>query len=193
MTDFPAAFDRFRFSFFEDADSARQGLDVVALASLVGDERERAEQELIGFLPDARAIIGLGVLRSTGAAPPLLRLFEGERSARGVSGLPPEAPSSRSKLLPLAKALWQIRPDPRWPAAIIDVLDSAQEPMERQEAAEALYDVRDPATDRALAKALDDPEPLVRYHAGRGLLAVHGLPAESRDPEHMLFQLMANE
>jgi HEAT repeat protein len=58
-------------------------------------------------------------------------------------------------------ALWRIRPDPRWPAAAIDVLGSATEPIERQEAAEALYDVRDPAAVQALVEALDDPEPLV--------------------------------
>ena len=55
-----AALERFRLSFFEDPDSARQGLDTPALAGLVGEERERAEAMLIAFLPDSRAIIGLG-------------------------------------------------------------------------------------------------------------------------------------
>lgn len=71
-----------------------------------------------------------------------------------------------------AKALWQIRPDPRWLDAVIDVLAAADEPMQRQTAAEALYDVRDPATVPALVRALDDPEGLVRHHAARGLLAL---------------------
>ena len=65
----------------------------------------------------------------------------------------------------LAKALWQIRPDPRWLEAVIEVLASADEPMRRLTAAEALYDFRDPAAVAALVKALDDSEGLVRYHA----------------------------
>jgi hypothetical protein len=35
----------------------------------------------------------------------------------------------------VAKALWQIRPDPRWLEAVTDVLASADEPMQRQTAA----------------------------------------------------------
>jgi hypothetical protein len=46
-----AAFERFRFSFFEDPDSARQGLDTTGLAQLEGEERARAEDMLIRFLP----------------------------------------------------------------------------------------------------------------------------------------------
>jgi hypothetical protein len=52
-----AAFERFCFSFFEDTDSARQGLATVTLASLEGDERARAEDMLIGYLPDSRGIM----------------------------------------------------------------------------------------------------------------------------------------
>jgi hypothetical protein len=188
-----AAFERFRFSFFEDLDSARQGLDTPALAGLFGEERERAEGMLIAFLPDSRAIIGLGVLRSPKAEPYLAALFEAERLAQRASKLEPEAGPSPDRLLHLVTALWRIRPDPRWPAAAIDVFGSAAEPNERQEAAEALYDVRDPAAVQALAEALDDPEPLVRYHAARGLLAISGLSAESKDPQHMLYRLMADE
>jgi HEAT repeat protein len=76
----------------------------------------------------------------------------------------------------VAKALWQIRPDPRWLEVVIEVLASANEPTQRLTAAEALYHFPDPATVRALVTALDDPEGLVRHHAARGLLAVHGLP-----------------
>jgi hypothetical protein len=188
-----AAFERFRFSFFEDPDSARQGLDTPALSGLAGEERERAEGMLIAFLPDGRAIIGLGVLCSSKAEPYLAALFEAERLAQQASKLESEASPSPDRLLHLATALWRIRPDPRWPLAAIDVLGSATEPIERQEAAEALYDVRDPAAVQALVKALDDPEPLVRYHAGRGLLAISGLSAESKDPQDMLYRLMADE
>jgi hypothetical protein len=37
-----AAFERFRFSFFEDTNSARDGLDTVALAQIEGEEGARA-------------------------------------------------------------------------------------------------------------------------------------------------------
>ena len=188
-----AAFERFRFSFFEDPDSAHQGLDTPALAGLAGEERERAEGMLITFLPDSRAIIGLGVLCSSKAEPHLAALFEAERLAQRTSKLQPDASWLPYRLLHLATALWRIRPEPRWPLAAIDVLGSATEPIERQEAAEALYDVRDPAAVQALVEALDDPEPLVRYHAARGLLAINGLSADSKDPQHMLYRLMADE
>ncbi len=120
-----AAFERFRFSFFEDPDSARQGLDTPALAGLAGEERERAEAMLIAFLPDSRAIIGLGVLGSSKAEPHLAALFEAERLAQRASKLQPEASWLPYRLLHLATALWRIRPDPRWPLAAIDVLGSA--------------------------------------------------------------------
>jgi hypothetical protein len=187
------AFERFVFSFFEDSDSAREGLDTEALGRLVGEERRRAGDMLINALPDSRAIIGLGVLRSQRAEPNLLRLFEAKRLAQRNSKLLPDLGWSPYKLLHLVKALSRIRPDPRWPAAAVDVLGSSNDRNERQEAAEALYEARDPATVRALTTALDDPEPLVRYHAARGLLATHGLFAESTDPQHMLYRLMADE
>jgi hypothetical protein len=72
----PTAFERFRFSFFEDKDSARQGLDLAALGELNAEERARAEALLMAYLPDARGVIGLGVLRSARARPALLSLFE---------------------------------------------------------------------------------------------------------------------
>jgi hypothetical protein len=59
-----AAFERFRFSFFEDETFARDGLATLALAELRGEEITQAEELLIGFLPDARGVIGLGILRS---------------------------------------------------------------------------------------------------------------------------------
>ncbi len=65
--------------------------------------------------------------------------------------------------------------------------------MRRLTAAEALYDFRDPASVRALVKALDDPEGLVRHHAARGLLALHGLPDHSQDPQHMMYRVMSDD
>src|SRR5215211_9151969 len=75
------AFKRFRLSFFEDKDFWRNGLDTVALSLLEGEERMRAEEMLVGQLPDERGIIGLGELRSRRAEPELMRLFEGVASS----------------------------------------------------------------------------------------------------------------
>jgi len=174
------AFERFRFSFFEDHDLPRNGLDMKALAALEGEERSRAEDMLLQYLPDTRGVIGLGALGSRRAEPALVQLFEAEQG------------SDSGAQIYLAKALWQIRTDPRWLEAVIEVLASADEPMRRLTAAEALYDFRDPAAVGALVKALDDSEGLVRYHAARGLLALHGLPDDSKDPQHMMYRVMSD-
>ena len=175
------AFERFRFSFFEDPDSPRNGLDMKTLAALEGEERRRAEDMLLQYLPDTRGVIGLGALGSRRAEPALVRLFE---AAQG---------SDSGEQIYLAKALWQIRPDPRWLDAVIEVLASADEPMRRLTAAEALYHFRDPVTVGALVKALDDPGGLVRHHAARGLLALHGLPDQPKDPQHMMYRVMSDD
>ena len=136
---------------------------------------------LFHHLPDSRGVIGLGALRSCRAEPALMQLFEAEHS-----------PDSGVRIH-VAKALWQIRPDPRWLKAVIDVVASAKEPVWRQTAAEALHDVYDPAAVRALENALDDPAELVRHHAARGLLALHGLSDESSDLQHMVYRIMSND
>jgi HEAT repeat protein len=177
-----AAFERFRFSFFEDPYSARDGLDLRALAALEGDERGRAEDMLLQYLPDTRGVIGLGTLRSRRAETALVPLFEAERA----SGFD-------SARIYLAKALWQIRPDRRWLEAMIDILASANEPTQRQTAAIALHDVRDPAAAPALVRALEDPDALVRHHAARALLALHGLPDQSDDSQHMMYRVMSED
>jgi hypothetical protein len=64
-------------------------------------------------------------------------------------------------LVYLAKGLWQIRPDPRWLAAMIDVLASGDGWTRRQTAAETLYGVCDHAAAQALIKELDDADSLV--------------------------------
>jgi hypothetical protein len=187
-----AAFERFKFSFFEDPKSAQDALDTRALEALQGEERERAEDMLIAFLPDSRGVIGLGVLRSRRAKPHLVKLFEAERQQL-VAKSDADKDWYPFGLLYLARALWRIDPNPRWPAAAIDVLESPDWLIARQEAAEALYGVRDPAAAQALNKALDDPEPLVRYHAARSLLEIYGLPAEPFDPHAMTARLMSKD
>src|SRR5262249_15464329 len=139
------------------------------------------------YLPDVRAVIGLGELRSRRAERQLARLFEAERRAGGGP-----------RLVYLAKALWQIRPDPRWLAAVTEGLPGAAIDVPRRHAAESLAVFRDPAAVVALVKALDDPAALVRHHAARGLLTIHGLSEEAdvmkqHGPEHMMYRVMADD
>ena len=191
------AFERFRWSFFEDKDSPRNGLDSAALRQLEGDERRRAEDMLIRFLPDDRAIIGLGELRSRRAEGELLKLFFAERRARTVAKLIRYRDLLPYRLVELAKALWQIRPDQRWLAAAADILASGDHEHYREEAAMALSVFRDPAAVRALVTALDDPASLVRHHAARSLLTIHGLfdvaDLMNARPEQPMFRVMSDE
>jgi HEAT repeat protein len=136
---------------------------------------------LLQYLPDTRGVIGLGALGSRRAEPALVQLFEAEQG------------SDSSEQIYLAKALWQIRPNLRWLEALIEVLASADESVQRLTPAEALRHFRDSASVRALVKSLDDPEGLVRHHAARGLLALHGLPDNSKDPQHMMYRVMSND
>jgi hypothetical protein len=75
------AFERFRFSFFEDPVPPRDGLDMKALAALEGEERSRAEDMLLRHLPDTRGVKGLGALGSRQAWPALVRLFEASQGS----------------------------------------------------------------------------------------------------------------
>lgn len=176
------AFERFHFSFFEDPYSARDGLDTAALA---GAERTRAEEMLIAYLPDVRGVIGLGELRSRKAERQLTELFEAVRGAQGLT------------IVYLAKALWQIRPDGRWLAAVVEVLACAEYDMQRMNAALALAVFRHPDAVQPLVRALDDPDELVRHHAARALLVLHGLldenGLEQPDLEHMIYRVMADD
>jgi len=195
-----AEFERFRFSFFEDENSARDGLATAALAQLQGEEAARAEEILIGLLPDARAVISLGILRSRRAEPELTRMFEAEQRAqreaktqdKNQDKTAGDEPWPTDQLVYLAKSLWRIRPDRRWLDAILGVLAAGGD-WQRQMAAEELRGVGDPVVVPALINALDDTEPLVRHHAARGLLEMHGLSTESWDPAHMMFRVMSDD
>jgi HEAT repeat protein len=187
------AFERFRSAFFEDPNSLRDGLDTPTLVALTGDERTRAEDMLIAALPDWRAVIGLGALGSRRAEPRLIPLFLYERRGQLAAKAARDQYWNSYLLIYAARSLWQIAPDPRWRDAITDVLLSGGDWTQRQTAATALYDVRDPATLGPLVQALDDEEGLVRYHAARALLAMHGLAADSADPQHMIFRVMSKD
>ena len=185
-----AAFERFRFSFFEDNNSARDGLATSALAELQSEEASRAEEMLIGFLPDTRAVIGLGILQSRRADPELTRMFEAEQRAQREAA--DNKPWPIDQLVYLAKSLWRIRPDRRWLDAILGILGAGGD-WQRQMAVEELRGVSDPVVVPALIGALDDSEPLVRHHAARGLLEMHGLSTESWEPTHMMFRIMSKD
>jgi hypothetical protein len=187
------AFDRFKYSFFDDPKSAQDALDTASLASLQGDERIRAEDMLIAFLPDSRAVIGLGVLRSKKAQPKLELLFDDELKELAEVRRDPQKQEDYNSLglLFLCQALWLIAPDPRWPVPAIEVLSSGFYWMQRQEAAEALSVMHTPESVAALTSALDDDEALVRFSAARGLLAIYGLPYDPKDIQSMVYRVMA--
>jgi HEAT repeat protein len=185
------AFRRFEFSFFHDPKSAQDALDTASLAALAGDERLRAEDMLIAFLPDARAVIGLGVLRSQKAAPSLQHLFDDElkEQAEAARDAQKQHEWNPRGLL----CLGRIEPDPRWPVPAIAELTSAPEWVHRQEAAEALSVMRTPEAVAALTKALDDGDGLVRFSAARGLLALYGLSYDVADIQSMVYRVMADD
>ena len=186
-------FERFRFSFFEDRDSPRNGLDTRALLRLTGEERALAEDMLIHFLPDSRAIIGLSALRSRRAAPNLIRLYAAERIAELNARATQDREWSPYDLVWSAKALWRINPDPGYLEPIIETLGDADNWVQRETAAEQLFDVATEDVKAALIQALDDPEALVRYHAARALLATHGISVATMDPKHMMYRVMSKD
>jgi hypothetical protein len=187
------AFERFRYAFFEDPDSARDFLDTRTLTELAGADRAKAERMLIDFLPDARAVIGLGLLRSHKAEPKLTQLFRAASRRQRAAAHDRERVADPLALIYLSKALWQVDPDPRWPAALIKVLTTG-EAIERQDAAMALGIVHERTAARALTKALDDTEPLVRHHAAKSLLAIYGLPApDLADTQNMVYRVMSED
>jgi hypothetical protein len=186
-----AEFQRFQQSFFEDSNSARDGLDEPALAALQGSERAAAEEMLIAFLPDARGIIGLGILRSKKTAPQLQALFDGELRAWRAALQKRDLDTTPNKLIYLAKTLWLINPQRAYLDALAEILKLADFEMQRHSAAEAFFVFRDPAAVPALVKALDDQDELVRFAAAQSLLAIHGLPDQpGTDAQHMMYRVM---
>ncbi len=188
-----AAYERFRYAFFEDPNSARDVLDVAALLALKDEERTLAETDLIGFLPDGRAVIGLGALRSQGAEPRLREIFEAERRKAELAYANRETSSNHYLLIWVSRALWQIRPNPAYSQALIGNLRFDPSDDDRELAASELAQIPAPEVDRALPQALDDPDPLVRYHVARALLRIHGLSFDPTDLKTLPVLLMSSD
>jgi HEAT repeat protein len=186
-------FEAFRFSLLEGAHPSCDGLDTASLIKLVNRERKMAERMLIGALPDTRAVIGLGVLRSLRAEPRLRELFERECVAAQAAWIASDRCWRACALIPIAQALWRIAPQPRYARAIAGTLRCAPNWTERIYAAIALAEMPLPEVEDALIEALDDRDALVRHHAARALLTMHGHCFDQRAINHMVYRVMAED
>ncbi|MDE3175064.1 MAG: hypothetical protein KGM15_03020 [Pseudomonadota bacterium] len=184
------AFRQFWFSFYEERDYPRHRLDVEVLVALQGRERDLAERMLINALPDLRAVVGLGELVSIKAAPKLKALFEAECGAAQGARIRDDADWRGARLIATAEALWRIEPCPRYTRALIGRLRHSAAWSERMDAAAALARMAGAEVEAALNDALDDPDALVRHHAARSLLALHGVEVDARAAHRMVYGLM---
>jgi hypothetical protein len=186
-------FEKFRFSFFEDPDSARDQLVTAPLLELRGEERALAEQMLMDFLPDGRAIIGLGLLRSQRAKPRLLEIFAAERIKAVGLYATRESEVTLLDLIWSAQALWRIQPSLSYAQALIENLRASANDMDRSEAAVALAEMPIPEVDSALLGFLDDPDTVVRYHVARSLLLIHGQTPNDLDVHSVTARIGSND
>ena len=82
-------------------------------------------------------------------------------------------------------------------AVVTEILaDQDLDGIQRIDAAIALAVFRDAHAVRALVQALDDRHNLIRHHAARALLNLHGLLDEAdlqHRPEHMMYRVMSDD
>ena len=166
--------DRFYESFFGDPYIAwHDGLDVDALNSLTGEEKEEAENLLLDALQktnDYRPIVGLGELRSKKALPILKEKLD------HLWG---------KTLVDAASALRKIENDDSYAEKIILVLKNDASFYNRLVAAIELRHFNTPEIVKALFDAVKDPEYLVRNHACESLLFLHGFKPEIAEHEEV--------
>ncbi len=186
------AFEAFHRSFRAESGSERR-LDLDALAALDGRERRLAERILLNALPDACAIAGLGELATRRALRRLTGLFEQECARAQAASVVGEAQESGAVMIATAAALWRIAPQDRLPRALIARLRCARAASERRDAAVALARMPTAEVDEALNDALDDRDALVRHHAARSLLAIHGVEVDAHGAHCMIYRAMASE
>ena len=150
-----------------DGELARNGLDESVFARLTPDERVAAERVLLARLgnEDSRIAIGLGLLRSTKA-------LAGLRRAMDRQGSGPFASSA------YALAVWRIAEEPQAiDAAVAIARNPTGHDAPRVDAVVALAQMPAEPARRALLEILEsEPEYLLRYHAFKGLLILHGYP-----------------
>lgn len=157
-----------------DLEQIRHGLDLRVFDRLTPDERAEAERLLLERLAgggDSRAAVGLGVLKSQAAVAPLRRAI----------ALQPGKGAMASAAY--AEALWRINRDPQ---AIEAVSTLAADPRvhesARVDAVVALAGMPSPQAAQAMETLLgSDAAYLVRYHAFKGLLKLHGYSAREAD------------
>jgi len=103
------------------------------------------------------------------------------------------AGASDEFLIRLAEALFAVTGDPSWSAAIVSVLRGGRSEFTRLAAAMALAGF--PPADvlvEALARAVQDPEYLVRYHAANTLLRYAGDPREISDRPELFEKIVSS-
>jgi HEAT repeat protein len=187
------AFEAFRFSFLDDPNPGRGGLDTASLLKLENREHHLAERMLIEALPDMRAVVGLGMLRSRRAEPRLIQMFQFECAAAQAAYAAGASQWRAHALIPIAQALWRIAPQACYARVIAGTLRCAARWTERMDAGMALAEMPLPEVEDALIEALEDRDALVRHHAARSLLAIHGLDFDARAINHMVYRVMAED
>lgn len=186
------AFEEFRRAFCAMSGAGGR-LDLEALGAFQGRERRLAEQMLLSALPDLSAIAALGELASPRARRRLTALFERECVRAQAACVVGDAHWSGAAMIASAAALWRIDPQERFPRAAVGRLRFARAASERMDAAIALARMPTAEVDEALNEALDDRDALVRHHAARSLLAIHGVEVDPRATHCMIYRVMASE
>ncbi len=172
------AFDAFlKSNFFGNPYNAwHDGLEVQRLTKLEGEELAQAEAILLNNLPDSRAVVGLGEIRSQKALEPLRKLVAAQQQSATEA----------------AVALTKIVGDTSGIHGIIQTLSNPQNFWsQRMDAAIALSSFRSAAAINALVAALEDLAPLVRHHATMSLLTIYGhVAANSLETPQIAIKIM---
>jgi len=160
-----AAWDWFIDEFFRRPDGKP---DLRVLDALDPFEREQATDMLVEAAQrgSVGAVDGLAQMRAERAIGPLQGLMRGRDAALRVSA---------------AAALWWLYGEPEALAVLAHELSSRslRAGPSRVHAAAVLSQIDDDVARRALARAIHDPEYLVRFHAYEGLAGVIGRTREN--------------
>ncbi len=153
------------------------GIDTKSVTRLRGEEREKAEEMLIGAMESGShwAAMGLRELRSKRAVPHLKK----------------KLPTADGDLrLQIALALCFIEKTTQYVDYIIEILSDDSFFASRLNAAITLRHFPIPKVIDALFNAVSDPEYLVRNHACESILYIYGLPADISAHEDILAHII---